>query len=251
MNQQEAGRTVKEIMSYGDFRKKTVYDEKYWSSTNVLLLEDLLIHLWEQDKWLWGNSPGRHPVRALHQGHQQVDEVPVAGDKHLQNNCGKDGVEDRPDIWKSPLHLPAWTVTLPTTTRGSRIGSRRASREVRKKEIWPSSSPQCNPFDYFAGGISEFRVRANLPTKPEAWGCMHRRVYIKKTWLSAFSYAQSCISLVFCRSLGFLVPWSSSLTAVSDLADFLWRMWVDFFVWLQKLYLTDMFEWLLSYIQLW
>jgi hypothetical protein len=56
MNQQEAtkagslsvlraGRTVKEIMSYGDFRKKTVYDEKYGSSTNVLLLEDLLIHL--------------------------------------------------------------------------------------------------------------------------------------------------------------------------------------------------------------
>jgi hypothetical protein len=50
---------------------------------------------------------------------------------------------------------------------------------------------------------------------------MHRRVFIKKTWLSAFSYAGSRISLVFCFSLGFLVPWSSSLTAVSDLADFL------------------------------
>jgi hypothetical protein len=49
---------------------------------------------------------------------------------------------------------------------------------------------------------------------------MHRRVFIKKTWLSAFSYAQSRISMVFCRSLGFLVPWSSSLTAESDLADF-------------------------------
>jgi hypothetical protein len=45
---------------------------------------------------------------------------------------------------------------------------------------------------------------------------MHRRVFIKKTWLSAFSYmhtAQSRISLVSCRSLGFLVPWFSSLTA--------------------------------------
>ncbi len=62
--------------------------------------------------------------------------------------------------------------------------------------------------------------------------CMHRRVFIKKTWLSAFSYAQSCISLVFCSSIGFLVPWSSSLTSESDLAYFLcyvWRRrWVDF-----------------------
>ncbi len=36
---------------------------------------------------------------------------------------------------------------------------------------------------------------------------------------SAFRYAQSRILLVFCRSLGFLVPWFSSLTAKSDLAD--------------------------------
>jgi len=53
--------------------------------------------------------------------------------------------------------------------------------------------------------------------------------------LSAFSYAQSPISLVFCCSLGFFVPLSSSLTAESDLADFLcyvWRRrWVDF-IWL-------------------
>jgi hypothetical protein len=48
---------------------------------------------------------------------------------------------------------------------------------------------------------------------------MHRKFIIKNTWLSAFSYAQSRISLVFCRSLGFLVPWFSSLTAESDLAD--------------------------------
>jgi hypothetical protein len=33
---------------------------------------------------------------------------------------------------------------------------------------------------------------------------------IKKTWLSAFSYAQSRILLVFCHSLGFFVPWFSS-----------------------------------------
>ncbi len=54
---------------------------------------------------------------------------------------------------------------------------------------------------------------------------MHRRLIIKKTWLSVFSYAQSRISLVFCCSLGFLVPWFSSLTAESDLADFLCCVW--------------------------
>jgi hypothetical protein len=52
-----------------------------------------------------------------------------------------------------------------------------------------------------------------------ARGCMHRRFIIKKTWLSAFSYAQSRISLVFCRSLGFLIPWFSSLIDKTDLAN--------------------------------
>ncbi len=50
-------------------------------------------------------------------------------------------------------------------------------------------------------------------------GCMHRRLFIKKTWLSAFSYAQSHISLG--HSSGFLVPPQfSSLIAESELADF-------------------------------
>jgi hypothetical protein len=72
---------------------------------------------------------------------------------------------------------------------------------------------------------------------------MHRRFIIKKTWLSAFRYAQSHISSVFCLSLGFLVPWFSSLTAKSDLADFLCyvrrRRWWDFVCLFEKLYLTD------------
>jgi hypothetical protein len=54
---------------------------------------------------------------------------------------------------------------------------------------------------------------------------MHRRLIIKKTWLSASSYAQSRISLIFCHSLGLLVPWFSSITADSDLADFLCYVW--------------------------
>ncbi len=50
------------------------------------------------------------------------------------------------------------------------------------------------------------------------------RVYAQTSFYQedhAFSYAQSRISLVFSRSLGFLDPWSSSLTAESDFADFM------------------------------
>ncbi len=43
--------------------------------------------------------------------------------------------------------------------------------------------------------------------------------------LKVVSVTQSRISLVFCCSLGFLVPWFSSLTAESDLADFLCCVW--------------------------
>jgi hypothetical protein len=66
-------------------------------------------------------------------------------------------------------------------------------------------------------------------------------------------YAQSRISLVFCCSLGFLVPWFSPLQL-----NKIWRIFCVMYgeeggwtliVSLQKLYLTDMFEWLLCYIQ--
>jgi hypothetical protein len=86
---------------------------------------------------------------------------------------------------------------------------------------------------------------------------MHRRFIIKKTWLSALGYAhiaQSLISLVFPCSLGFLVPWLSSLTDKTDLADFVYGEEGgrgDFVCW-QNLYLTvtDMFKYLLCYVQL-
>ncbi len=81
---------------------------------------------------------------------------------------------------------------------------------------------------------------------------MHRRFIIKKTWLSAFSFAQSRISLVICRSLGFLVPWFSSLIDKTDLADFMCYVWIrrwwglDFVCLFGKLYLTvtEMFKYL-------
>jgi hypothetical protein len=33
--------------------------------------------------------------------------------------------------------------------------------EVCKKEIWPPSSPYCNPVDFFVWGVYELRVREN------------------------------------------------------------------------------------------
>jgi hypothetical protein len=77
---------------------------------------------------------------------------------------------------------------------------------------------------------------------------------LRKTWLSAFSYAQSYISMVFFCFLGFLVTWFSPLQLSK-----IWRIFCvmygeeggwTLFICLQKLYLTDMFEWLLCYIQL-
>jgi hypothetical protein len=47
------------------------------------------------------------------------------------------------------------------------ISSTHTSWEVWEKEIWPPSSPYANPFDYFARGVSELRVRASPPTRPE------------------------------------------------------------------------------------
>jgi hypothetical protein len=71
------------------------------STTNSVLLEDFLILLWQQDKWPQGTSPGRWPEGAHLRGHQQVHEVPDAGDEHFQNNCGKKAVKG----WR--FHLPA------------------------------------------------------------------------------------------------------------------------------------------------
>jgi hypothetical protein len=94
---------------------------------------------------------------------------------------------------------------------------------------------------------------------------MHRRFIIKKTCLSAFSFAQSRILLVICSSLGFLVPWFSSLIDKTDLAVFVCYSitvsmekkvgeggGVTLLVSFKKLYLTvtDMFTYLFCYVQL-
>jgi hypothetical protein len=40
--------------------------------------------------------------------------------------------------------------------------------EVWEKEIWPPSSPDCNPSDYFAWGVFELRVKAKFHNKTKA-----------------------------------------------------------------------------------
>jgi hypothetical protein len=37
--------------------------------------------------------------------------------------------------------------------------------EVWGKEVWPPSSPDCNPFDYFVWGVSELSVIAEFRNK--------------------------------------------------------------------------------------
>jgi len=83
---------------------------------------------------------------------------------------------------------------------------------------------------------------------------MHRRVFVKKTRLSVFRYAQSHISLVSAAPPVFLF-----LGLLPLQLNQIWRIFCvingeeggwTLFVCLQKLYLTDMFAWLFSYIQL-
>ncbi len=37
--------------------------------------------------------------------------------------------------------------------------------DMWEKEIWPHSSPNCKPLDYFVCGVSEFRVNTNPQKK--------------------------------------------------------------------------------------
>jgi hypothetical protein len=37
--------------------------------------------------------------------------------------------------------------------------------EVWVEEVWPPSSPDCNPFDYFVWGVSKLRFNAKYHNK--------------------------------------------------------------------------------------
>ncbi len=101
--------------------------------------------------------------------------------------------------------------------------------------------------------LAFFPLVRRCGTDLQCIGCMHRRVFIKKTWLSAVSYAQSRISLVYPAPLVFLF-----LGLLPLQLNQIWRifcvMWEG--VKVGGLYLivcknTDMFECLFCYIQLW
>jgi hypothetical protein len=93
--------------------------------------------------------------------------------------------------------------------------------------------------------------------KPKISDLKHPRMYAQTSFYQenlAFCF-QLCT--VFCCSPSFLVPWFSYLTAETDLQ--IWQIFFvmygeeggwTLFIYLQKLSLTDMFEWLLCYIQL-
>jgi hypothetical protein len=75
------------------------------------------------------------------------------------------------------------------------------------------------------GRLAERLATATVPRCSQEVHALHRRFIIKKTWPSAFSYAQSRIMLVICRSLTFRVPWFSSFIDKTDLADFVCYVW--------------------------
>ncbi len=55
------------------------------------------------------------------------------------------------------------------SSKGTQVWLKNKLTEVWETETWPPSSPDCNPFDYLAAGVSELRVRANPQKKPETW----------------------------------------------------------------------------------
>jgi hypothetical protein len=130
-----------------------------------------------------------------------------------------------------PTLLPLKRVCLPPLDpKGGRSNTPLRARGVGEpnSDDWKESLTLCILCGFGDGDYALFIFSYSMKNPPKLCvtrGCMHRRLIIKKAWLSALSYAQSRISLVFCRSLGFLVPWMSSLTADSDLADFLCYVW--------------------------
>jgi hypothetical protein len=72
--------------------------------------------------------------------------------------------------------------------------------EVWEKEIRPPSSPDCIPFDYFAGGVSELRVRANpadlIPYIWEVIGFLARNTVAK-----ACNLQEVQVHVRYCRHL--------------------------------------------------
>ncbi len=51
--------------------------------------------------------------------------------------------------------------TLAHNSKRTQAWLKKNLTEVYKKDIWPPTSPYCNPVDYFVWGVYESRVREN------------------------------------------------------------------------------------------
>jgi hypothetical protein len=68
------------------------------------------------------------------------------------------------DTRKSPFHLPAGRHSGPQQ-QGDTGWLKENLTEVWVEEVWPPSSPECNPFDYFVCGVCELWVIAKYHNK--------------------------------------------------------------------------------------
>ncbi len=77
--------------------------------------------------------------------------------------------------------------------------------EVWGEEVWPPSTPDCNPFDYFLWGVSELRVNAKFHN--------NFKVLIQKMKELVGSLARDILAKA-CTSFRSRIEASSLLTAV-------------------------------------
>ncbi len=118
---------------------------------------------------LQGDRPDCWPGGTHRKGPPQVHEVLGAGNEHLQNICENSSVRGL-EVESSCFAKGTKTGQFMSEASKTMVDSLKESfLEVWAKQIWPSSSPDCKPLDYFLCGVSEFRVCAadfsllNLP----------------------------------------------------------------------------------------
>ncbi len=98
-------------------------------------------------------DPSR-PLRSL------VQEMSI-----LQNNCANDGVRglEMQSLCYENGMKPGPIMSEASKTMLNRLKERLS--EVREQKIWPPSSPDCKPLDYFVCGVSKFWVNAKPHNK--------------------------------------------------------------------------------------
>ena len=117
-----AGRTMKEIISYRNIKKRALFKMLKESLKNLSLLRIC----WGSFNRKKGNRSGRQPRRAHHQGPQQVSPPPGCRRWTFPEQIWEDSVKGCTYIAGSHHFISSRTALLPKTARGWRTGSRRA-----------------------------------------------------------------------------------------------------------------------------